>query len=302
MRKTGRASLTALWALGLVVAGASCDPSGGAKRCKVQSDCDAPLICTATVCARPDSTSDAGVLVLDAGGSGGGMAAGGGSGGGSGGGGAGVVDSGVMTDAGVTLACNDIGMCPSGQVCNFGISQCQIAGACNASNPQPDTCGMAGVCNGGTCGQVAKPTCANFLLGSPALAFKPQDSIGPIITNVKSVAADNVVVGGSKFCSTDKGADITVQIEAYYPGNGTFSVTGATVPNGFFKWVDEAGVDRDAANVYGSGLFRKMSGWNVSNNGKNLIVTASFCNISTAAVVLGFYFAGGNGICFRAVK
>jgi hypothetical protein len=200
------------------------------------------------------------------------------------------------------MACTDVGVCGAGQVCNFTTDKCQGAGSCNAANAQPDVCGTAGVCNAGTCGQVAKPTCANFKAGNPALSYNPKTSSGPVITSIKSIAADNAVVGGTKFCGTDKGADVTVEIEAYYPGNGTFAATGATVPNDFIKWVNEAGMDQDAAKVNTSGVFRKMSGWKVSNNNKNVTVTASFCGVSGTSIVLGFYFTGGNGFCYTAQK
>ncbi len=245
----------------------SCGPSN-ITRCQTTADCPRALISASTICVKPN-VSDSG----DGGPTSQGPD-----------GGAGNFDAGNQTpdaggtDAGMPLACTDIGVCPFGQLCNFSTSSCEATRACDPIAVQPGVCGVAGFCNGGVCAQVPKATCSNFMPG--VAMYKPGTSMGPVIYKTE------VVVDDVAFCKTSTFAH-SVKVYAYRT-DADWPQTLSGVPG--FSYYNIAGT---RFSVLGNVRPPRYLG----SGTRNASFEVTFCSDTPDSAIFGLVFTNGNEFC-----
>ena len=205
----------------------------------------------------------------------------------------GATDAGPAADAGV--ACT-YGSCGATGMCDLTTHTCKSV-ACNINNQQPDTCKYPSSCaSDNQCYDVEAPaaTCTNFNNYTGA-SFNPEGAQAPVIYWIEALSGDDNVVAGVGFC--DPANTFTANVHAYNP-NSTFPATGQGAQLSGFNYVMPDGTSCDAKTCGGAGIFRKVSGFKSSADGKDATIKISLCAATTVQSVMGaFYFTGGNHAC-----
>lgn len=179
--------------------------------------------------------------------------------------------------------------CDSSQNCNLQTGLCEIAQACDSSNPQPDVCLYGQYCSGTDfCDYVPKATCVNFTTGSSTPKWNPATSTGAIISGLTaSYFGDD-----PSYCSSTEAFKLAkVNLEAYRT-SGTFPATGSAFLDSLTYVLPDGTV--------ASGSQKKLYSvnYNVSNNGKNVSVEIYFClPFSTTDFSAGLFLDDGNEAC-----
>ena len=187
----------------------------------------------------------------------------------------GVFDGGVdFGDAGCS-----IGLCGQ-QICNVVSGTCETGASCDLMLAQPAGCGSGHVCTAGGCRDVARPLCANFGVQSAPLRWNPAVNFGPVITGARalSFAVDD---GG---CPVGSARRAVVELTAYDFRSGF-------ADGGFPRLF----VYRDNQTL---GTITNGVTVTPANQGGTATLVISQCGPeSVAALVVGYAFENGNGVC-----
>ncbi len=154
------------------------------------------------------------------------------------------------------------------------------------TGPQPAGCDYGLVCGfGGICQPVPTPLCENFRNSS--YTWDPATSSGPIIYAIEQVSFSP----DTTYCDVSAPMRVRVRLQAYSPSGGlprTPSELGSVL-----RFVRVNG-----SLVATTGLTSNVV---TSEDQKNTEFQVSLCVTSTQTTAsLGFFFQGGNGVCFLA--
>lgn len=184
--------------------------------------------------------------------------------------------------------CASDGECGEGRVCNETSGQCEeddtTGGTCSGEGRS--TCTYGQVCTNSTCSALPTPACENYT------NFQNKADLGttgPIIFKAEVVGAaiDNNFCGSG---STPK--RVRVRLSAY--SNTAFPQTSAEL-NGLFYVITNG--TRSNASISSSPGNYTVTGTN--RDRADIIV--NFCRESTSTTTsTGYYFSGGNFLCFQA--
>ncbi len=190
-----------------------------------------------------------------------------------------VIDSGIPeTDGGCF-----VGVCGA-NVCNVSTGSCVSPAACDAQQLQPGGCAGGQICNQGTCRDVARPTCPNYLATSAPLRWTPAQNFGPVIYSARAVSFSVDAVR----CPSGATRRAIVELSAY-DFNARFADGG--YPKLFvYRENQTLGEVRDNVTVAPS-----------PNGGNATLQVASCGPESVTMLTLGYAFENGNGSCVTLV-
>jgi hypothetical protein len=155
---------------------------------------------------------------------------------------------------------------------------------CNATNPQPDTCGYGSACTQAmSCEAITNGTCSNVTSGQGRTNHMgwTTASTGPVIFNIvdeADVASD---------CMADNAFTMTVY--AYTAPGSTFPAMKSALP-GFFYYTNSGTAVDIPLNLL------KQSNYTLYGN---TVMGAKFtlCSANTSSLGIGVGFTNGNGYC-----
>lgn len=187
----------------------------------------------------------------------------------------GLDDAGTITGDG---GCS-IGLCGQ-QVCSLVTGICETGASCDLMVAQPAGCGAGHVCTAAGCRDVTRPQCPNFGAQSAPLRWNPATNFGPVITGARalSFAVDD---GG---CPVGSARRAVVELTAY----------------DFRSGFADGGYPRLFLYREGQTFGTVTSGVSVTpgNEGGTATLVISQCGPeSVAALVVGYAFENGNGVC-----
>lgn len=177
--------------------------------------------------------------------------------------------------------------CGDGRECDEGTGQCEESDTTGdtCTGEGLSTCSYGQICTNGTCAAPPAPTCENYQ------NFTQRGDLGttgPIIfkAEVAGAATDTA------FCGTTNTKRVRIRLSAY--SNTPFPQTSAEL-NGLF-YVVVAGTRSNATISSSSGNYTVTGA-----NRDRADIIVNVCREPTSTTTsTGFYFTGGNFLCFQA--
>lgn len=188
----------------------------------------------------------------------------------------------VVPDAGSFLPADGgclVGLCGT-NVCDVSTGGCVAPSTCDAQQAQPAGCAGGQLCTQGSCRDVQRPTCANYLATAAPLRWSPAVNFGPVIVSSRAVSFS---IDPTR-CPGGATRRAVVELSAY--DFNTRFVDGGYPRLFVYRENQTLGEVRDNVIVTPS-----------ANGGNATLEIASCGPESVTSLTLGYAFENGNGTC-----